>query len=233
MNSRAATNARTAGETLATVAIGAAAGIFAVWAREQADKHLSNLAGEEARAQTAAARLDGQLPGEKIVSMVERAAGVEQAPEVHAAAGEIVQYALAAAPVIAYALLRDRLPGRGAARGLVFGETMFVLQDQLLNTLTGLNGKLSAYPWTAHAQGAAAHAVYGVAAELAISLFEAAGKRLGGDPAAAPEGSGEERVAMMDVPSGTTCGIRPPPVHGADRMPSMGARASEGAVHAS
>lgn len=72
------------------MAIGAAAGVISVWTREQADKHPSNLAGEEARARTAAARLDSELPGEKIVSMFERAVGTTRDRDAYPAASTVV-----------------------------------------------------------------------------------------------------------------------------------------------
>ena len=183
MKTAGSTGEGSVGETLAKVAMGVTAGAIAVWARDCADMLLSNLGTDETRAQTIAARPDGELPGERLVSMVEDATGRRLSKGDHAAAGEFVQYAMGIWPVIGYALIRDQLPMRGVARGAAFGATMFVGQDQLLNTVTGLNCKPGDYPWTAHVQGIVAQTVYGVVAELALDFLEGVGERLGRDGA--------------------------------------------------
>jgi len=46
------------------------------------------------------------------------------------------------------------------------------MQDEVLNTVTGLGARPQRYPWQAHARGLVAHIVYGVATELVLNLVE-------------------------------------------------------------
>jgi len=78
---------------------------------------------------------------------------------------------------IGYAPLRDQLPGRVIARGLAFGVGLFLAQDELVNTVTGLGARPTRYPWQAHARGLIAHAVYGVVTEMTLAAL---GRRTSG-----------------------------------------------------
>lgn len=160
------------GRTLALVAMGTAAGVAAVWVRAYADTAFSKLASEQDRARTLAARPGGERPGEKVMSWLETAAGRRLPEKAHKTAGELVEYAMGVVPVIVYALLRPRSPGRGVLGGAAFGATMFVAHDQLLNTVIGLNGRAGDYPLSAHVQGFVAHLIYGAVAELALGALD-------------------------------------------------------------
>lgn len=84
----------------------------------------------------------------------------------------MVHYAIGIAPAIGYALLRDRLPMSGVARGALYGAGLFLTQDEVLNTVTGLGAKPQNYPWQAHARGLVAHTAYGIVTELALALAD-------------------------------------------------------------
>ena len=164
------------GSRLARVLMGAAAGAVGVWALDRIDWFMWNREGNDTRARTRAARPGGEPPAQALVSKVEKATGRELGDAGHEMAAQVVHYAIGIGPAIGYALLRDRLPGRGVARGAAFGAGLFLAQDELFNTVTGLGGRPGDYPWTAHARGLVAHTVYGIATELALSLFEQAGE---------------------------------------------------------
>lgn len=169
---------RSAGETVATVLMGVAAGAVGVWALDRIDWFMWNRETDETRARTVAARPGGEPPAQALVSRVEDAAGRMLADDAHETVSQVVHYSIGIGPAIGYALLRDRLPGGGVVRGVGFGAVLFVAQDEVLNTVTGLGGRPGEYPWTAHARGIVAHTVYGVVTELALTLLEEAGKRL-------------------------------------------------------
>jgi uncharacterized membrane protein YagU involved in acid resistance len=95
-----------------------------------------------------------------------------QAETVTEGRSQAVHYSIGVAPAIGYALLRDKLPGSGVARGALYGAGLFLMQDEVLNTVTGLGAKPQRYPWQAHARGIVAHTVYGVATELVLNLLD-------------------------------------------------------------
>lgn len=157
---------------LVTAAMGAAAGVIGVWALDRLDWFLFRRQPEKAKQRTRAARPNGEPPAETLVTRVSAAAGERLSPKSHRGASLVTHYAIGVAPAIGYALLRDRLPGRGVARGAGYGLAMFALQDEGLNTITGLGGKPGDYPWQDHARGLAAHLLYGIATEAALNKME-------------------------------------------------------------
>jgi uncharacterized membrane protein YagU involved in acid resistance len=161
-------------DRLTTALLGAAAGAAGTFALDRADWWMWDHEDPAARRQTEAVRPNGEPPADVLVSRIEEAAGVENDEATHRALGQATHYAIGIMPAVGYALLRNRLPGRGVPRGLLYGGTLFLLQDEVLNSVTGLGAKPTAYPWQAHARGLVAHLVYGVATELALNAAEKA-----------------------------------------------------------
>jgi uncharacterized membrane protein YagU involved in acid resistance len=143
-----------------------------VWALDRLDWFLFRRMSEQDRERTRAARPNGEPPAETLVTRTSEAAGKQLSPQAHHRASLFTHYAIGIAPAIGYALLRDRLPGRGVARGAGYGAALWALQDEGLNTITGLGGKPADYPWQDHARGLAAHVLYGVATEAALNRME-------------------------------------------------------------
>ncbi|HVM38147.1 MAG TPA: hypothetical protein VM265_07160 [Sphingomicrobium sp.] len=149
--------------------MGAAAGAVGTWALDRADWRMWNNEGEDARLQTDAVRPFGEPPAHVLASKAQRASGIESTPEQHELAGVAVHYGIGIAPAVAYAVVRDKLPGRGPARGLLYGLGLFLLQDETANAVTGLGAKPNRYPWQAHARGLISHLVYGVVTEMVLN----------------------------------------------------------------
>lgn len=170
----------------ATAVMGAAAGAVGVWALDRVDWFMWDRLDEETRARTIAARPGGEPPAHVLVGKVERMAGIAPSERQHEIAGQIVHYTIGIGPAVGYALTRDKLPGRGPVRGLLYGFGLFLAQDEALNTVSGLGAKPQDYPWQAHARGLIAHLVYGVATELALNAMEKAVRSAG-------SGAGTER----------------------------------------
>jgi len=163
--------------TLAKVAAGAAAGALGVFVLDRLDWFLFRWMSEADRERTRAARPNGEPPAEALVTRVSEGAGKPLSRSTHRGASLATHYAIGIAPAIGYALMRDRLPGTGSARGAAYGLAMFALQDEGLNTVSGLGGKPGAYPWQDHARGLAAHLAYGVVTEAALNRFERGARR--------------------------------------------------------
>lgn len=155
-----------------TALMGLAAGAIGVWALDRIDWFMWDRETDETRAQTIAARPDGEPPAQVLSGKVERALGAELDEEAHWNAGQIVHYGIGVAPAVGFALLRDRIPLPVGLRGAAYGLGLFVLQDEIMNTATGLGGRPGDYPWTAHARGVVAHLVYGVVTDLALEAME-------------------------------------------------------------
>jgi hypothetical protein len=154
---------------LADAVIGAAAGAIAVWVMDRVDWFAYNHEPEEARQRTIAARPDGMDPAHV---MADKMAGTD-ITQPHPA-GTAVHYSLGIAPGALYGALHEKVPGLSAGRGGLFGLGLFLLQDEGLNTITGLAGKPRLYPWQAHARGLAAHVVYGVVMDSIVRLVKKA-----------------------------------------------------------
>ena len=154
------------------VAAGFAAGALGVWALDRLDWFLWDQENPEARARTAAVRPKGEPPAQALVSKMEDATGKHLDPGTHETASQVVHYSIGIAPAIGYALLRDKLPMSGVARGALYGAGLFLAQDEVLNTVTGLGAKPQDYPWQAHARGIVAHTAYGIVTELALELVD-------------------------------------------------------------
>lgn len=154
---------------VATALLGAAAGAFGVWALDRLDWFMWRHEAPQARRRTTAVRPGGEPPAEVLVTKAEAAVGAEPSSRSHEALGQVVHYSIGIAPAIGYALFRDKLPGTGISRGALFGLGLFVAQDEVLNSVTGLGATPQRYPWQAHARGLLAHTLYGVATELALN----------------------------------------------------------------
>lgn len=154
------------------VIAGIAAGAVGVWALDRFDWFMWNREDSETRARTTAVRPKGEPPAQALVSKVEDATEEHLDLATHETISQAVHYSIGIAPAIGYALLRDRLPVSGVARGALYGAGLFLIQDEALNTVTGLGAKPQDYPWQAHARGIVAHIVYGVVTELTLNILE-------------------------------------------------------------
>jgi hypothetical protein len=175
--------------------MGAAAGAAGTWALDRADWRMWKHESAGARLQTTAVRPFGEPPAHVIATKAERGLGLNPTPEQHELAGLAVHYGIGIGPAIAYAVMRDKLPGRGPARGLLYGLALFLLQDEAANAVTGLAAKPQKYPWQAHARGLVSHLVYGVATEMVLNLMDPS------VPADAPDTRGQPQGKLRTIRS--------------------------------
>lgn len=171
-NAGTAANSNDVGDVALKVVAGFAAGALGVWALDRLDWFMWDQEDGRVRARTTAVRPDGEPPAQALVSKIEDGSGKHLEPGTHEAASQVVHYSIGIAPAIGYALLRDKLPMSGVARGALYGAGLFLAQDEVLNTVTGLGAKPQDYPWQAHARGIVAHTAYGIVTELALVLVD-------------------------------------------------------------
>lgn len=147
---------------------GAAAGAVATWALDRVDWFMYNQEPEASRRQTWAVRPEHKDTAHVMASKASQALGDEPIPEGHVA-GSAVHWALGFGPAALCGAMRDRVPGVGAGRGLAFGFTIFVLEDEVANPAFGFAAPPQRYPWQPYARGLMAHLVYGVVNDLVLS----------------------------------------------------------------
>lgn len=157
---------------LTTALIGAAAGAVGTAALDSIDWWMWDREDPAARRRTEQVRPRGEPPADVLVGRIEDATGTGVDQESHQKRGVAMHYAIGIAPAVGYALFRDRLPVRGVARGALYGFGLWLMQDEVTNTVTGLGAKPQDYPWQAHARGLVAHVAYGVTTELALDAAE-------------------------------------------------------------
>jgi len=146
----------------ASFALGAAAGLVAVFLMDRLDYALQGAETDAQREAAKAAAGGRESPPQGIATKIQNAVGADLSKSQHAWAGTAVHYALGIAPAAAYAALRPSAPWLGAGRGALFGAGLWLLLDEGVNTATGLSGDPRDYPWPEHARGLASHIVFGL-----------------------------------------------------------------------
>lgn len=178
--------------TFSKAVMGAAAGAVGTWALDRADWLMWKNEDQDARLQTNAVRPFGEPPAHVLATKAEQLFGLNPTPEQHEIAGALVHHGIGIGPAIVYSIVRDKLPGEGPARGLLYGLALFLLQDEGVNAATRLGAKPQKYPWQAHARGLVSHLVYGVATEMMLNLMDRSvraarpGVETGGEPQGKP-----------------------------------------------
>lgn len=197
-------NERTSGSsTIVNAAIGAVGGVIAVWVMDRVDWTLWRLEGPKVRRRTTAVRPGGEPPAHVIATKLERLAGVgfqgsAEVPSLleqldtkgltgnrHHILGTGVHHAIGIGPATAYGIMQDKLPFSGAARGALYGLTLFLAQDEAANALTRLSAKPPRYPWQDHVRGLISHLVYGIVTDAVVTAAkkQLAHQRAGTSPA--------------------------------------------------
>ncbi len=87
------------------------------------------------------------------------------------AVGHTVHYGVGAGIGALYGLLRGMAPSVSTGRGALYGLAAFILADEVGAPALGLAKSPLHYPARAHARGALAHTVFGVATDLGTRLM--------------------------------------------------------------
>lgn len=150
---------------------GAVAGASAIWVADRLDWYLHEREPAGSRRQVIAARPGGLDPAHVIANRAAQAVGTRLSPAQPHPAGIAVHYGLGAIMGAVYGALYRRTPMVGSGHGLLYGMSMFALEDEGLNTLLGTGGRPRDYPWQAHVRGAVVHGLFGVATDTLLRLF--------------------------------------------------------------
>lgn len=165
-------NRRNETDVLGDLVKGALAGVAATWAMGPVTSYLYEHESRGAREAEDEARGDRTAYGVAAEKAAD-AVGVELSDEQRKQAGTAVHWALGAGAGAAYGALRNRLPGVGAAGGLLFGTAFWLAVDEGANYALRLTPGPTAFPWQTHARGLVGHLVFGVAANAALDALDA------------------------------------------------------------
>ncbi len=161
-------NSNIIGDVVKGMVVGAAG----VWLADRVGWVLYRREDPRALRRERAARPGGKDPAHVAAGKLARALGIRLSPPQPHPAGIAVHYALGVVPGALYAPFRRRVTGLGAGRGLLYGLSLFLVNDELLNPILGLASGPAAYPWQAHARGLAAHLVLGAATDAVLGAAD-------------------------------------------------------------
>ncbi|MEC9483754.1 MAG: DUF1440 domain-containing protein [Halomonas sp.] len=150
--------------------LGAVAGTVGVWALDRIDWFMFNHEDPAARRQTQAVRPHHAAPAQVAADKAAEAMGKEVSNPEKSVPGTMIHYSLGTIPGAIYGAMHTPLIGTG--RGSLFGLSLFLMQDEGLNAISGLSARPSDYPWQAHARGFIAHLVYGVATDTVFRALK-------------------------------------------------------------
>lgn len=156
---------------------GAVAGAVGVWVMDRLDWFIFENEDPAARHRTESVRPGGLDPAHVAVSKAANALGGDLSPAQPNWAGIGLHYALGIAPGALYGAFRDRLPvqakGQDHLYGAALGLGLFAIQDEGLNSITGLSANPREYPAQAHVRGFIAHLVLGVVTNTVLNVLKA------------------------------------------------------------
>lgn len=159
---------------LGKVASGAVAGAAAWWAMDQVLSYLYDHEGEEVQRVESEARRGVpalEVMGESIATL----AGTSLSVEERMRAGTVLQWVIGVGTGVLYGAVRDRMPGSGISRGLLYGAAVSLLFDEGAIPLLGFAPGPDAFPWQTHARGFIGHLAYGAVAESVMAEFDRIG----------------------------------------------------------
>lgn len=160
------------GYSLLKIAI---AGAAAVWVMDRFDWFAFQHEDQQARRATEAVRPAGLDPAHALAAKVYHAAGFELGaypPHQHPA-GLLIHYAVPIGLAALYAAARNRLPIIERGKGTLYGATVFIILDEIINPLLGFAAAPGRYPWQRHARELTTHLIYGAAVHILLRVLDA------------------------------------------------------------
>jgi hypothetical protein len=162
------------GDLITDLVKGAVAGAVGTWAMDRVANYMYEHQDAGASLRDKAAQTGGEhattVAARKAAGLADRTLSREEAEKT----GLGIHWAMGIGFGMAHAALRNRVPGIGAAHGLVHGAVLFLLVDEAAKPLLGLSGGPTEFPWQAHARGLAGHLVLGGVTDATLDLLDRA-----------------------------------------------------------
>ncbi|WP_245557667.1 DUF1440 domain-containing protein [Deinococcus peraridilitoris] len=151
---------------------GAVAGAAGVWVMDRIGWYMYLREDESALQREIEARPGGLDPAHVIANRLANALGKQLIPQQPNPWGIVVHFALGVMPGALYGVLRHRLPTLSQGQGVVYGLSLFMMNDEIANPLLKLSGGPRAYPWQAHARGLVEHVVLGMVTDAVLRVMD-------------------------------------------------------------
>ncbi len=152
---------------------GAIAGGVATWVMDLVTTGYLASQNEEDAEREKDAQPDGKSSVDHLLERMESTFGIQVDHDLRPTALNVLHYGLGVGPAMFYALLRDRVPFVGSARGLAFGLLVFFVNDEYMNTALGLAGPPEAYPFSTHVRGFVGHLALGATTDTVLDVLGA------------------------------------------------------------
>ena len=150
---------------------GAVAGAVATFVMGKVTNYMYEHEDREARREEDDAR-GGRSSYEAAAEKAAAAAGTSLDRRQRAQAGSALHWALGIGAGAAYAVLRRRFQGLGAAAGTAFGTGFWAFMDEGLVPALGLTPGATAFPWQTHARGLVGHLTFGTVTDGTLRLLD-------------------------------------------------------------
>lgn len=161
----------TGGSWAADLIRGAVAGAVATWVMDLVTTGMLERQPPEVTAREEAARPNGKSALANLVDRIEQRFGLSLDERQQSTLIQVIHYGLGIVPGAVYGVLRRRLPIVGAKRGLLYGITLWAVNDEFVNSALGLAGPFGAYPVETHLRGLVGHAVLGLVTDAGIDVL--------------------------------------------------------------
>lgn len=102
----------------------------------------------------------------------QRAGSAAVAPVTGRSAGRGLHWALGVGAGALYAALRPRFAGFDLGRGIGFGTGFWLLLDETVAPVLGLQAGSGSFPWQTHVRGLAGHLVFGTVTDSTLDLLD-------------------------------------------------------------
>lgn len=157
-------------QDLATdIVLGALAGAVGVWAMDRVGWRMYLNEDPEAFRQEKEAQVEGKYVAHVAAGKLAEAAGLRITRGQQHRSGKVVHYLLGMLPGAAYGALRERMPAVATGRGMLYGFTLFAVQDEVVAPALGLARGPRQYPWQAHARGLVTHLIVGLTTDAVLN----------------------------------------------------------------
>jgi hypothetical protein len=165
-------NGSQGGDLITDMVKGAIAGAVGVWALDKVTWAMWDRTDPGKLQQEREARPDGLDPAHVIANRAAEAMGTELTPKQPNPAGVGVHYGLGIMPAAGYGVLRHQIPAITTAGGVLYGLSLFLMQDEGLNPILGTSGGPTEYPKEAHLRGLVGHIVLGATTHATLKLLD-------------------------------------------------------------
>lgn len=164
--------ASTEGDILPDLIKGALAGAIGTIALDAVTWFMWDREDPEALEQERQARPQGLDPAHYVASKAAHLVGIELTPKQPHPAGIATHVAVGVVPAALYGVLSKRAPQVRTGRGLLYGLALFLVQDELINSVAGFSGRPTQYPWQAHVRGLIGHLAYGAVTDATLDVLD-------------------------------------------------------------